>query len=81
MSNKDIDLSNIENAPAPKGKYAFGSVTVGEKGQIVIPKRARDVFGIKSGDTLFVFGDDAQHGIGIIREEELLKVLHERSIM
>ena len=37
----------------PKGKYAW-TVTVGDKGQIVIPKQARDVFGIKPGDTLVV---------------------------
>ncbi len=43
----------------PKGKYAW-TVTVGEKGQIVIPKQARDVFGIKPGDTLVVLGDEAK---------------------
>ena len=38
---------------APKGKYAW-TATVGEKGQIVIPKQAREVFGIKPGDTLLL---------------------------
>lgn len=41
----------------PKGKYAW-TVTVGEKGQIVIPKQARDVFEIKPGDTLVILGDE-----------------------
>ena len=41
----------------PKGKYAW-TATVGEKGQIVIPKQARDIFGIKSGDTLLLLGDE-----------------------
>lgn len=41
----------------PKGKYAW-TVTVGEKGQIVIPKQAREVFDIKPGDTLVVLGDE-----------------------
>ena len=41
----------------PKGKYAW-TVTVGEKGQIVIPKQARDVFGIKPGDNLVILGDE-----------------------
>lgn len=41
----------------PKGKYAW-TVTVGEKGQIVIPKQARDIFGIKSGDSLILLGDE-----------------------
>ena len=37
----------------PKGTYAW-TATVGEKGQIVIPKQARDVFGIEPGDTLLL---------------------------
>ena len=40
----------------PDGKHAW-SVTVGAKGQIVIPKEARDMFGIKPGDTLLLLGD------------------------
>ena len=48
---------------APKGKYAW-TATVGEKGQIVIPKQARDIFGIKPGDTLLLLGDE-QRGIAI----------------
>ena len=47
----------------PKGKYAW-TATVGEKGQIVIPKQARDVFGIKPGDTLLLLGDE-DRGIAI----------------
>ena len=39
----------------PKGKYAW-TATVGEKGQIVIPKQAREVFNIKSGDTILLLG-------------------------
>ncbi len=41
----------------PQGKYAW-TVTVGEKGQIVIPKKAREIFNIKSGDTLVLLGDE-----------------------
>ena len=48
---------------APKGKYAW-TATVGEKGQMVIPKQARDIFGIKPGDTLLLLGDE-QRGIAI----------------
>ena len=47
----------------PQGKYAW-TVTVGEKGQIVIPKKAREVFDIKPGDTLMLLADEKQ-GIAI----------------
>lgn len=47
----------------PKGKYAW-TATVGEKGQIVIPKQARDIFAIKPGDTLLILGDE-ERGIAI----------------
>lgn len=47
----------------PKGKYAW-TVTVGEKGQIVIPKQARDIFEINSGDTLIILGDE-KRGLAI----------------
>lgn len=48
-----------------EGKY-MGSVKVGMKGQIVIPKEVRDMFGINSGDTLVLLAD-AQKGIAIER--------------
>jgi len=48
---------------APEGKYAW-TATVGEKGQIVIPKQARDLFNIKPGDTLLLLGDK-ERGIAI----------------
>lgn len=44
----------------PRGKHIFGTVKVGEKGQIVIPKEAREHFGITPGETLLVLGDDSQ---------------------
>ena len=47
----------------PEGMYAW-TVTVGEKGQIVIPKKAREVFDIKPGDTLMLLADEKQ-GIAI----------------
>ena len=47
----------------PDGKGAW-TATVGTKGQIVIPKEARDMFGIKPGDTLIILGD-AKRGLAI----------------
>ncbi len=47
----------------PEGKYAW-TATVGEKGQIVIPKQAREIFGIKPGDTILLLGDE-KRGIAI----------------
>lgn len=51
----------------PEGKYAW-TVKVGEKGQFVIPKEARELFGIKPGDTLILLGD-VQRGIAIPPKE------------
>ena len=55
----------------PKGKHLFGMVTVGDKGQIVIPAKARKLFNISSGDQLVVLGDEAQ-GIAIIKAKDFL---------
>jgi len=49
---------------APEGKKFYGSVTVSERGQVVIPVNARRDFDIKTGDKLLVFGD-MERGIGI----------------
>lgn len=57
----------------PAGKYAW-SVTVGEKGQIVIPKQARDIFGIKPGDSLIILGDE-EKGLAIPPKSELTKFI------
>ncbi len=51
------------------GKYIFGVVKVGDKGQIVIPKDARQVYGIKPGDALIMLGDE--RGIALLKTEIL----------
>lgn len=50
--------------PPPPGKHAW-TVKVGEKGQFVIPKEARDIFQIQPGDTLIVLGD-VNRGLAIL---------------
>lgn len=52
----------------PAGKHIFGTAKVGEKGQIVIPKEARQLFDIKPGDTLLILGDE-NNGIIISKPE------------
>ena len=59
----------------PKGKHIFGIVTVGDKGQMVIPKKARDIFDIKQGDNLLVLGDETQ-GIALVKEKSLIELLN-----
>ena len=55
----------------PKGKFFFGSVVVGERGQIVIPKEARIVFNINEGDKLLILGDE-ERGLGIVHQRDLI---------
>ncbi len=71
------DLANYEPEQnlglglPPKGKHLFGMVTVGDKGQIVIPAKARKIFHISAGDQLVVLGDEEQ-GLGIMKSENFL---------
>ena len=53
--------------PAPQGKNIWGAVTVNDRGQIVIPKGARERYGLTGGDRLIVVGDEA--GIALIPAE------------
>ena len=55
----------------PRGKHLFGTVTVGERWQIVIPKQARELFGIEAGDALLVLGDEEQ-GLAILKADEFM---------
>ena len=55
------------------GKYIFGVVKVGDKGQIVIPKDARNLYGIKPGDALIVLGDE--RGMAMLKTEVFQDVI------
>lgn len=71
------DLANYEAEEnlglkiPPKGKHLFGVVTVGEKGQIVIPAKARKTFSIAAGDQLVILGDESQ-GLALIKSDAFL---------
>lgn len=56
--------SYIKNADED-GRHAFGVVKVNDKGQITLPKKCREVFGINAGDALLVLGEEGR-GIAII---------------
>lgn len=57
----------------PAGKYAW-TVTVGAKGQIVIPKEARDLFGIEPGDAIILLADE-KRGIAIPPKDSFLSMM------
>lgn len=70
LANYDPE-ENMGMSLPPKGKHLFGMVTVGDKGQIVIPAKARKVFNISAGDQLVVLGDE-QQGLAIMKSESFL---------
>lgn len=63
-SFEDDEMTDNETS---EGKYVFGLVKVGERGQIVIPKKAREIFNIKTGNRLIVLGDTKQGGIALAK--------------
>lgn len=63
---------------APKGRHMFGVLTVGEKGQIIIPAKARRIFNIHPGDSLILLGDEAQ-GLALIKEADLMILLNQNT--
>lgn len=73
------DLANYEPEDnlglgvPPKGKHLFGLVTVGDKGQIVIPAKARKIFEISTGNQLVVLGDEGQ-GLALVKASNFLSL-------
>lgn len=74
ISYQKDQAENLGMGIPPRGKHIFGMVKVGDKGQIVIPAKARKIFDIQPGDNLIVLGDEGQ-GIAIIKEKGLLNLL------
>jgi len=74
MKNQKCGNENlVDEMVAPrKGstKHLFGSVKVGERGQIVIPKEAREIFGIVQGDILLVLGD-TERGLALVKADKI----------
>ena len=67
ISNNSHDMQEKE------GKYIFGVVKVGDKGQIVIPKDARKIYDIKPGDALMMLGD--QKGVALLKTEIFQRII------
>ena len=62
--------------PGPKGKYIFGTAKINDRGQVVIPKKARELFGINTGDSLICLGDEAA-GIALIKADIFEKQIND----
>ena len=65
------DESALGYPVPPKGKHIFGIVTVGERGEIVLPERAREIFGLQRGSQLVVLGNETagERGIALVESE------------
>jgi AbrB family looped-hinge helix DNA binding protein len=70
--NKMIGMS-------PRDVEIYGSVKVGERGQIVIPSKARKEFDIKSGDLLIVIGAPMMDGVALIKAEVVKEIIEKMS--
>ena len=68
LLNADGYGKDIIMPPTPKGKYIWGTVNISERGQIVIPKVAREHFNLKAGDRMVVLGSDGE-GIALAPAE------------
>ena len=74
LLHQENTVGNTRLAPAPPGKHLWGTVTIGSKGQIVIPKEARAMFGLEPGDTLVLLADK-KRGIALQTTEKLSPLL------
>ena len=68
LVNQENRVGAARMAPAPLGKHLWGTVVLGSRGQIVIPKAARETFTLREGDRLVVLGDESE-GIALVKAE------------
>ena len=61
-----LDVLAFEKKHPDPAKHVFGAVRIGERGQIVIPKKCREVFDLKPGDMMVLFGDEAR-GLALVK--------------
>ena len=69
LKTEELDDGSVL-PPAPKGKNIWGSVAVGDRGQIVIPKGLRDQFGLTGGQRLIVLSDET--GIALVPDKAFM---------
>lgn len=68
---REEEVDGLMIPPAPKGKEIWGSVTISERGQIVIPKEVREKFGLSGGQRLIVLSDE--NGIALVESDKFFQ--------
>ena len=68
LMKSDNDEVREELKPAPRGKNIWGTITINDRGQLVIPKAAREKFGLVGGERLVVLSDE--EGIALIEAKK-----------
>lgn len=76
LVNYSDKIGTTTLTPGPKGKHIFETTKINDRGQVVIPKKARELFGINNGDSLVVLGDEAE-GIALIKADIFEKRLND----
>ena len=73
------DGGELKLGPGPRGKHIFGITVMGERGQVVIPKQARELFQLKPGNRLMVLGDETpgNRGLALVDADTFLDAAKE----